>query len=128
MWSIFKTPTDHTLYGGVSSQRRSRFERATRSLATFVHSHTPHSAHSLRNALLRYARFLNMYSRCCHVPREQTRFWRSLETRPYSSTFWWKHWLHRWNSVLVLDLGHHRSYLRICIDFGESGNNADVSH
>ena len=99
---------------GVSSQRRSRFEKATRSLATFVRSlrsfaRTTHSAHSLCSAPLRYApstvsltpltpftgslthfahslvgqlKFLNMFSRCYRVSREQTHFWRSLETRP----------------------------------------------
>merc|ERR1712074_411491 len=94
--------------GGVSSQRRSRFERATRSLVTFVRSHrslrslapqrsaslcllcslTPftgsltHFAHSLVGRL----KFLNMCSCCYRVSREQTRFWRSLETRPKSET------------------------------------------
>ena len=88
-------------FGGVSSQSRSRFERATWSLATFVRSHrslrslttqrsaslrslTPftgsltHFAHSLVGQL----KFLNVCSRCYRVSREQARFWRSLETRP----------------------------------------------
>ena len=94
-------------YGGVSSQRQPRFERATRSLATFVRSHrslrslapqrsallrslrslTPftgsltHFAHSLVGQL----KFLNMCSHCYCVSQEETRFWRSLETRPYRS-------------------------------------------
>ena len=74
--------------------------RSLRSLAR-----TAHSAHSLHSALLRYIcfvrslharacsltlltflvgqlKFLNMCSHCYRVSREQTRFWRSLETRP----------------------------------------------
>ena len=89
-----------SILGGVSSQRRSHFERATRSLATFVRSHrslrslalqrfaslrslTPftgsltHFAHSLVGQL----KFLNMCSHCYRVSREQTRFWSTLETR-----------------------------------------------
>ena len=91
--------------GGVSSQRRSRFERATRSLATFVRSHrslrslAPQRSASLRSlrslapftgslthfahSLVGQLKFLNMCSRCYRVSREQTRFWRSLETSPY---------------------------------------------
>ena len=76
-----------------------------RSLRSFAR--TAHSAHSLRSALLRYIcfvrslharacsltlltflvgqlKFLNMCSHCYRVSREQTRFWRSLKTRPYS--------------------------------------------
>ena len=71
---------------GVSSQRQSRFERATRSLATFVRSHnslcslTPqryaflHSLHSLTpfqglltnftHSLVEQLKFLNICSRC----------------------------------------------------------------
>ena len=95
------------LLGGVSSQRRSRFERATRSLATFVPSHrslrslrslAPQRSASLRSlrslapftgslthfahSLVGQLKFLNMCSHCYRVSREQTRFWRSLETRP----------------------------------------------
>ena len=98
----------HNDLGGVSSQRRSRFETATWSLATFVRSH--HSLRSLapqRSASFRLLRslapfmgslthfahslvlkFLNMCSRCYRVSREQTRFWSSPETRPLS--FLWK--------------------------------------
>ena len=81
--------------GGVSSQRRSRFERATWLLATFVRSHR--SLHSL--APQRYAPFtgslthfahslvgqlkiVNMCSRCYRVSWVQTRCLSSLETRP----------------------------------------------
>ena len=93
-----------SLFGGVSSQRRSRFERATRSLATFVRSHrslrslAPQRSASLRSlrslalftgslthfahSLVGQLKFLNMCSHCYRVSREQTRFWRSLETRP----------------------------------------------
>ena len=96
------------LFGGVSSQRRSRFERATRSLATFVRSHrslrslAPQRSASLRSlrslapftgslthfahSLVGQLKFLNMCSRCYRVSREQTRFWRSLETRPQSQS------------------------------------------
>ena len=49
-----------------------------RSLAPFIGSLT-HFAHSLVGQL----KFLNMCSHCYRVSREQTRFWRSLETRPY---------------------------------------------
>ena len=96
------------IIGGVSSQRGSRFEWATWSLATFVRLHRSlrslalqssaslrslcslasftgsltHFAHSLVGRL----KFLNMCSRCYHVSQEQTRFWRSLETRPKSLT------------------------------------------
>ena len=47
------------VFGGVSSQRRSRFERATRSLAKFVRSHrslrslAPQRSASLRSLRLR---------------------------------------------------------------------------
>ena len=101
----FHCKLDKQHWGGVSSQRRSRFERATRSLATFVRSHRSlrslalqrsaslcslrslapftgsltHFAHSLVGQL----KILNMCSYCYRVSREQTRFWRSLETRPY---------------------------------------------
>jgi len=50
-----------------------------------------HFTHSLVGQL----KFLNMCSHCYRVSREQTRFWRSLETRPYSNSwsqnawFWW---------------------------------------
>jgi len=93
--------------GGVSSHRQSRFEPATRSLATFVRSHhslrslAPQrstSLHLLRSltpftgslthfthSLVGQFKFLNMCSRCYRVSREQTRFWRSLETRPVCS-------------------------------------------
>jgi len=47
------------------------------SLALFTGSLT-HFAHSLMGQL----EFLNMCSHCYRVSREQTRFWRSLETRP----------------------------------------------
>ena len=93
--------------GDVSSQRQPRFERATRSLATFVRSHRSlrslatqrsaslrslrslapftgsltHFAHSLVGQL----KFLNMCSRCYRVSRVQTRVSSSLETRP---KFW----------------------------------------
>ena len=99
--------------GGVFSQRRSRLERATRSLAKFVRSHcshrslTPqcstvlrslcslapftgsltHFAHSLVGQL----KFLNMCSHCYRVSREQTRFWRSLETRPKCHLYFLNH-------------------------------------
>ena len=98
-----------TEWGGVSSQRRSRFERATRSLATFVRLHRSlrslapqrfaslcslrslapftgsltHFAHSLVGPL----KFLIMCSRCDRVSQEQTRFWSSLETRPTSFSY-----------------------------------------
>ena len=85
--------------GGVSNQRRSRYERATRSLAAFVCSHRSlrslaslRSLHSLApftgslthfaHSLVGRLKFLNMCSRCYRVSWEQTRFWRSLETRP----------------------------------------------
>ena len=87
------------------------FKPATRSLATFVRSLAPltpltrytalrfavlrslcllapftgsltHFAHSLVGQL----KFLNMCSRCKRVSKEQTRFWRSLETRPLFAT------------------------------------------
>ena len=73
---------------GVSSQKQSRFEQATWSLATFVRLHrslrslalqrSVHFAHSLVGQL----KFLNMCSHCVHISWEETRFWRSLETRP----------------------------------------------
>ena len=49
------------------------------SLTLFTGSLT-HFAHSLVGQL----KFLNMCSRCYRVSQEQTRFWRSLETRPLS--------------------------------------------
>ena len=101
---------DFTLlrWGGVSSQRWSRFRRATLSLATFICSHPSlrplalqrstllcslrslalfkgsliHFIHSLVGQL----KFLNICSHCYRVSREQTRFWRSLETRPESGS------------------------------------------
>ena len=48
-------------------------------LAPFTGSLT-HFAHSLMGQL----KFLNMCSRCYRISREQTRFWRLLETRPTS--------------------------------------------
>ena len=90
--------------GGVSSHRQTRFERATRSLATFVRSHrslrslTPQRSASLRSlrslasftgslthfahSLMGQLKFLNTCSHCYRVSREQTRFSSSLETRP----------------------------------------------
>ena len=90
--------------GGVSSHKQSRFEPATRSLATFVRSHrslrslAPQRSASLRSlrllapftgslthfahSLVGRLKFLNMCSRCDRVSQKQTRFWRSLETRP----------------------------------------------
>ena len=90
--------------GCVSSQRQSHFERATRSLATFVRSHrslrslAPQRFASLRtlcslamftgslthfaHSLVGQLKFLNMCSHCYRVLLQQTRFWRSLETRP----------------------------------------------
>ena len=51
-----------------------------RSLRSFTRTaHSAHFAHSLVGQL----KFLNMCSRCYRVPREQTRFGRSLETRPF---------------------------------------------
>ena len=89
---------------GVSSRRQSRFERATRSLATFVRSHrslrslAPQRSASLRSlrslapftgslthfahSLVGQLKFLNMCSRCDRVSQVQTRFSSSLETRP----------------------------------------------
>ena len=99
-------------YGCVSSQRQSRFERATRSLAMFVRSHR--SLRSLapqRYATLCYARFacllapfmgslthfghslvgqlkfVNMCSRWKRVSWEQSRFLSSVEKRLFSNTF-----------------------------------------
>ena len=82
---------------GVSSQKQTRFERATRSLATLVCSH--HSLRSLAPQLCSLAlftgslthfahsfmgqlKFMNMCSRCNRVSREEMRFSSSLETRP----------------------------------------------
>ena len=92
------------LSGDVSSQTQPRFERATRSLATFVRSHRSlrslatqrsasliHSVHGLAHSLrslprgtveiLEYA-----CSRCDCVSRVQTRVSSSLETRPMYGT------------------------------------------
>ena len=86
------------IWGSVSSQRRSRFERATRSLATFICLHCSlalqrsaslrslapftgsltHFAHSLVGQL----KFLNVCSGCKCVSKEQSVFTSSLETRP----------------------------------------------
>ena len=94
----------NNVIGGFSSQRQPRFERATRSLATFVRSHRSlrslapkrsallrslhsltlftcsltHFAHSLAGRL----KLLNMCSRWDRVQRDQTRFSSSQETRP----------------------------------------------
>ena len=98
------TATPHHDWEFVSSQRQSRFERATRSLATFVRSHrslrslAPQRSASLRSlrslapftgslthfahSLVGQLKFLDMCSRCYRVPREKTRFSSSLETRP----------------------------------------------
>ena len=63
-----------------------------RSLRSFAR--TAHSAYSLRStlftgslthfahSLVGQLKFLNMCSHCYRVSREQTRFWRSLESRP----------------------------------------------
>ena len=94
------------IFRGVSSQRRSRFERATRSLATFVRSHrslrslAPQRSASLRSlrslapftgslthfahSLVGQLKFLNMCSHCYRVSRVQTRCLSSLETRSLS--------------------------------------------
>ena len=95
----------HQLSGGVSSHRQSRFERATRLLATFVCSHrslrllAPQRSallHSLRSlapftgSLTHFAhslvgqwKFLSMCSRCYRISRVHTRFSILLETRPF---------------------------------------------
>ena len=81
---------------------QSRFERATRLLATFVRSHrslTPQRSASLRSlrslapftgslthfahSLVGQLKFMNMCSCWNRVQREQSRFLSSLETRPY---------------------------------------------
>ena len=108
---------------------QSRFERATRSLATFVRSHC--SLHSLapqRCASLRSLRslfpftgsftqfahslegqleFMNMCSRCKCVQQEETRFWSSLETRPMSFFFLFLH-IHVTDSIWRL-----KTFLRL---------------
>ena len=53
------------------------------SLANSIHG-LAHSLHSLPGGTVR---ILNMCSHCYRVSREQNRFWRSLETRPYPLTF-----------------------------------------
>ena len=92
--------------GGAFLVRQPRFERATRSLATFVRllrslrSLAPQRAASLRSlcslapftgSLTHFAhpivvqlKFMNICSHCDRVSQEQTRFWSSLETRPQS--------------------------------------------
>ena len=102
VWSVYMLVPD--VFGGLSSQRRSRFERATRSLATFIRSHRSLRSLALqRSVSLRWFRslalftgslthfalslvgrlkFLNMCSHCYRVSKKETRFWRSLETRP----------------------------------------------
>ena len=84
---------------GVSSQRRSRFERATRSLATFVCSHR--SLRSLApqdSATLHSLCSLAPFTRACSLTsltpswddwREWTRFFSSVETRP-KCRHWWQ--------------------------------------
>ena len=86
--------------GDVSSQRQSRFQRATRLLAMLTCSAALCFATLASLCSLRYARFarslapftgslthfahslLIMCSRCKRIQWEQTRFWSSLETRP----------------------------------------------
>ena len=63
--------------GGVSSQRRSRFERATRSLATFIRSH--------RSALLRsLAPFTGSLTHFAHSLVGQLKFYTWTQ-----NTAWW---------------------------------------
>ena len=90
-------PFPHHIYGGVSSHRQSRFEPATRLLATFVRSH--HSLRSLApqrsapftsslthfaHSFVGWLKFLNISSRCNRVQRGETRFWSSVKTHPFS--------------------------------------------
>merc|ERR1719334_1293785 len=71
---------DNRVFNGSLGRSLRSSARSAHSLcsAPFTGSLT-HFAHSLVGQL----KFVNLCSRCYRVSREQTRFWRSLETRPY---------------------------------------------
>ena len=60
-----------------------------------------HSVHGLAHSLVRWLKFMRMCSHCKRVSQEQTRFWRSLETRP--NTVWFY--------SLLLPLSLSRGYI-----------------
>ena len=70
-----------TAHSAHSLKKYSASLRSLRSLTSFM-GLLNHFAHSVVGQL----KFLNMSSHCYRVSREQTRFWYSLETRPYLGT------------------------------------------